>query len=306
MVILVFGGTGLVGQALKKLEPDWIYLGSRDGDLRNMENCIEIFEKYKPKKIIFLAALVGGLYKNLDGNYDMFLNNMKMQMNIIECCNNYNVKDGIFCLSTCIFPDKVEYPIKEEYLHKGPPHQSNYGYAYAKRNLEILCRMSNEKFKSNFKCISPTNIYGEYDNFNLTDSHVIPSLIHKAYLANKNNNNFTILGSGQTMRQFIYSGDVAKIIQTLISNPFIENSIFIATPENEYKIKDVGLIIAKNFNIPESRIKFNTNYQDGQYKKTCSNEKLMSILGNFEFTLLENGLKQTIDWFKNHYPNVRK
>ena len=303
--VIVFGGTGLVGRSLKYLQPSWIYLGSKDGDLRNMRKCIKIFQKYKPKKVIFLAALVGGLYKNLNANYEMFLDNMKMQMNIIECCNNFNIKDAVFCLSTCVYPNKVSYPIKEEYLHNGPPHSSNYGYAYAKRNLEIMCRLSNERFESNFKCITPTNIYGEYDNFDLKNGHVIPSLIHKAYLAKKNKIDFTILGSGKPLRQFIYSGDVAKVIETLLMNPFIKVDNVIVTLNEEISIKDLGYLIARNFEIPKKNIIFDTSFADGQYKKTCSNEKLLQNV-DINFTPLEDGLENTITWFKKHYPNVRK
>ena len=154
MTIVVFGGTGLVGSALKKIQSNWTYLGSKDGDLRNLRKCVKLFEKYKPTKVVFLAAIVGGLYKNLDANYDMYMDNMKMQMNIIECCNQYKIKQAIFCLSTCIFPDKVQYPIKEEYLHNGEPHPSNYGYAFAKRNLDIMKENVDNSMKKNINRVS--------------------------------------------------------------------------------------------------------------------------------------------------------
>ena len=306
MTILVFGGSGLVGTALKKLEPHWTYLSSRDGDLRNLRKCTKIFDKYQPEKVVFLAAIVGGLYKNLDSNYEMYMDNMKMQMNIIECCNNYKIKDAVFCLSTCIFPDKVEYPIKEKYLHNGPPHSSNMGYAYAKRNLQIMCELSNKRFGSNFKCITPTNIYGENDNFNLKNGHVIPSLIHKALLAQKNDEDFIILGSGKPLRQFIYSRDIAKIIHILLlNNRAIKDTNMILTSNEELSIEEVGLIIAKNFNIKLNKIKFDTRYSDGQYKKTCDNTILTNNI-NIDFTPFEDGIENTIRWFKEHYPHVRK
>ena len=305
MMTVVFGGSGLVGSALKKIKPNWIYLSSKDGDLRDFTKCKNLFEKYKPSKIVFLAAIVGGLYKNLNANYEMYMDNMKMQMNIIECCNKYKVKEGIFCLSTCVYPNKVRYPIKEEYLHIGEPHTSNYGYSFAKRNLEVMCRLSNQKFKSKFKCITPTNIYGEFDNFNLQNSHVIPGLIHKAYLSKKNNKNFILKGSGKSLRQFIYSGDVAKIITILLSNPFINSNNLIISPKQEISIKDVSIIIAKKFELNLNKIKYDTSYSDGQYKKTCDNSKLVENI-NLKLTSLEDGLEKTIQWFKLNYPNIRK
>lgn len=306
MTIIVFGGTGLVGSALKNLRPDWIYLGSKDGDLTIMSECIQIFDKYKPKHVIFLAGNIGGLYKNLNKNYQIYMDNMKMQMNVIECCNNYGIKNGIFCLSTCIFPNKVSYPIKEEYLHNGEPHPSNYGYAFAKRNMDVMCRLSNERYGSRFKCITPTNIYGENDNFSLENGHVIPSLIHKAYLAKKNNKKFKLRGTGKPLRQFIYSGDIAKIIELLITNPFLDCYNMILSPKNEISIKKIGEIIAKHFEI--EKVNFEKKYSDGQYKKTCDNSKLVETLNtlNIELTTLEEGLEKTIDWFKKNYENIRK
>lgn len=89
------------------------------------------------------------------------------------------------CLSTCIFPDKTHYPIDEGMIHNGPPHHSNYGYAYAKRMIDVLNRAYSEKkdVKTKYTSVVPTNIFGENDNFSLVDSHVIPGLIHKAYIA---------------------------------------------------------------------------------------------------------------------------
>ena len=103
----------------------------------------------------------------------MFENNLTINMNVVKCCHKYNVQRAIFCLSTCIFPDKVSYPITEDMLHEGPPHNSNYGYAYSKRMLQIQCQIYNQDYNREYICVIPTNIYGEHDNFSLMDAHVI-------------------------------------------------------------------------------------------------------------------------------------
>ena len=100
---------------------------------------------------------------------EMFEINVLINLNVIRVCHKLKVKKLISCLSTCIFPDKVKYPINEGMLHKGSPHDSNYGYAYAKRMLEIHSRLYREQYNDNFICIIPTNIYGEHDNFNLNN-----------------------------------------------------------------------------------------------------------------------------------------
>jgi len=304
METIVFGGSGLVGYALKQIKRDWIYLSSKDGDLRNLDTVDKLINKYKPKSVVFLAANVGGLYKNMKEGYKIFMDNLKMEMNIIETCNKYGIKNGVFCLSTCIYPDKTSYPIKEEYIHDGKPHDSNYGYSYAKRNLEVMCRLSNETFGSNFKCIIPTNIYGENDNFSLENGHVLPALIHKAYLVNKKvNETFEIKGDGNVLRQFIYSGDIAKLICKILN--LKKNEKFILSPEKEYLIKDIVKKISTKYNIPNEKIIY-TNDSTGQYKKTVSNEKIKKYFPDFIFTSLDEGLDKTIYWVNKNYDNMRK
>jgi GDP-L-fucose synthase len=308
--VLVFGGTGLIGTALKKIKPKWKYLSSHDGDLRYYENCEKIFKKYKYSKVIFLAANVGGLYKNLDHNYTMFHDNIRMAMNVIHCCNLYNIKDAIFCLSTCIFPDssaniKINELIHENNIHDGEPHHSNYGYAHSKRLIDVMCNLSNETFNSKFCCIIPTNIYGENDNFDLQDSHVIPALIHRAYIASQAKSHFIVKGTGKALRQFLYVDDVADIIAKLLENPIRPHKIIIA-PDEEISIKDLVLLIADEFCISHNNILYDYNKNDGQYKKTCSNELFKSYYSKFQFTELKYGIKHTCDWFKKNYPNIRK
>lgn len=109
---------------------------------------------------------------------------MNINQNVLNCAAEFKVKKCISCLSTCIFPDKTRYPITEEMLHDGPPHDSNYGYSYAKRYVDILNRALNDSENpALFTSVVPCNIFGMFDNYHLQDGHVIPSLIHKAYLA---------------------------------------------------------------------------------------------------------------------------
>jgi GDP-L-fucose synthase len=130
-----------------------------------------------------------------------------MQDNVMQECHQRRVTKLVSCLSTCIFPDETTYPIDETMIHDGAPHSSNEGYAYAKRMVDVQNRMYAAQHGANFTSVIPTNIYGKNDNFHLRDSHVIPGLIHKCYLARKSGEPFTIMGSGKPMRQFIYNKD---------------------------------------------------------------------------------------------------
>ncbi|KAJ3085379.1 GDP-L-fucose synthase [Quaeritorhiza haematococci] len=195
-VILITGGTGLVGKAIehvvnhstdprfgKREGEKWVFLSSKDGDLRDYSTAESLFQKYKPTCVIHLAAFVGGLFRNMKYKADFWRDNMRMNDNIIHLSHVYKVRKVVSCLSTCIFPDKTTYPIDESMIHNGPPHDSNFGYAYAKRMIDVMNRAYHEQYGCNFTSIVPTNIFGPHDNFNLEDSHVIPGLMHKCYLA---------------------------------------------------------------------------------------------------------------------------
>ena len=309
MIVLITGGSGLVGSALKKVvnkNKKFVFVNSKQYDLTSMEQTSKMFTEIKPTYVIHLAAYVGGLYKNMNNKIDMFEKNMMINYNIIKCCHDFNIKKCIACLSTCIFPDNIQYPIDENLLHLGPPHISNYGYAYAKRFLDIQCSLYRETHNSNFICIIPTNIYGEHDNFNLEDSHVIPALIHKCYVAKQNNEPFVVNGTGNPLRQFLYSEDLANIIiKILYSDKKIDNLIISVPEKDEISIRDVANKIARIFNYTESII-FDNNFSDGQYKKTVLNDKLINHFNDIQFTSIDKGLEETIKWFTNNYENARR
>jgi len=260
-VILVTGGTGLVGKGIEAFihspayktlsEEKWIFLSSKDADLTNYEQTKAAFEKHKPTHVIHLAAMVGGLFKNMRLKLQFYHQNLAMNINVLKICSELNVQKCISCLSTCIFPDKTTYPIDETMIHNGPPHPSNEGYAYAKRMLEVENRLYNESNPNGCKYVSvvPTNIFGPYDNYNLEDSHVIPGLIHKCHIAKEKGTDFVIWGSGKPLRQFIYSQDLGALFVWVLHN-YSENEPIILSvgEEDEVSIGDVAKMVAEAMN----------------------------------------------------------
>jgi GDP-L-fucose synthase len=221
-VVLVTGGSGLGGSAIRAYvegpgaacdesgwveRSTWVFLSSADGDLKVRADCEAIFARHRPTHCIHLAAKVGGLFANLREKVEFYRENVMMNDNVMECCRLHG-RDGqvaklVSYLSTCIFPDKTSYPIDETMLHQGPPHPSNEGYAYAKRMVDTMNRAYKEEYGCNFTSIIPTNIYGPSDNFSIENGHVIPGLIHKCYIAKRDNTPFSIWGSGTPLRQFM-------------------------------------------------------------------------------------------------------
>ena len=237
MKILITGGSGLVGNAINSIKSnynyDFLFISSKDCDLSNLELTQKLFISEKPEYVIHLAAYVGGLFKNSNQKVEMLEKNLIINYNVLKCCHDYNIKKCISCLSTCIFPDKINYPINEEMLHNGPPHNSNNAYAYAKRILEIHSKAYQEQYNDNFICIIPTNIYGPNDNYNLEDGHVIPSLIHRCYLSKEKKTKFIVRGTGKPLRQFIYSEDLAKLIMWVLEKYHEKENIILSVNEKE-------------------------------------------------------------------------
>jgi len=314
-VVLVTGGTGLYGKAIETFvsgsevhkAATWVFLSSKDGDLRDCAATEAIFQKHKPTHVIHLAAMVGGLFANMAKKVEFYRENTLINDNVMECCRIYEVKKLVSCLSTCIFPDKTSYPIDETMIHLGAPHPSNEGYAYAKRMIDVLNRCYADEYGCNFTAVIPTNIFGEHDNFSIQGGHVIPGLVHKCYLAKQSGEDFIVWGSGTPLRQFIYSLDLAELTVWVLDNYHEADPIILSVDEAaEVPIKDVAYMIADAMQFPHDRVKFDTTKADGQFKKTASNKKLRTLHPDFEFTPMADALKSTVSWFVDNYDSVRK
>ena len=300
MSLLVTGGTGLVGSAIKADTK----ISTKDVDLTNWDSTFELFGENKPTKVIHTAARVGGLGGNMNYKGEFFYENIMINTNVLEACRRVGVKKVVSFLSTCVFPDEVEYPLTEKKIHLGEPHNSNYPYAYAKRMAEVQSRAYNEQYDTNYVCVIPTNIYGPHDNFSISDGHVLPALLHKCYLAKQNNTDLKVWGSGKPLREFIYSEDVAKLSEWALDN-YEEQEPIILSTSDEISIKDVVDIIVDKFNF-KGNVIWQSDKPDGQFRKPSDNSKLKSYLPDFKFTPIEEGVEKTINWLTENYENIRK
>jgi GDP-L-fucose synthase len=300
--ILVTGGYGLVGSEFNN--SNFIPLSSSEADLKIRNEVDKIFQTIKFNGVIHCAAKVGGVGSNMFYKGQFFYDNIMINTNVIESARVNGIKNLVSFLSTCIFPNNVEYPLTESKIHLGPPHFSNDAYAYAKRMADIQIRSYREQYGLNYKSVIPTNIYGPNDNYSIENGHVIPSLIHKCYLARENKTDFEIWGTGKPLREFIFSKDVAKLTEWVLKNYNESEPIILSTSE-EISIKDVVGVIVELMNF-KGTVKWNINKPDGQFRKPSDNSKVKSYLPNFKFTPLYEGLKTTIDYFEKNYNIIRK
>ena len=309
MRILVLGSHGLIGKNLQDLvrydkDNEWFFAGRSDANLLIMSEVNKLFDMFKPTHVINLAAYVGGLYKNMNNGVEFFERNILINMNVMKA--SVYVEKLISVMSTCIFPDKVEYPLTEDKLHLGPPHPSNEGYSYAKRMIDVLSRNYNKQYGTKFVTVIPGNLYGPYDNFNIEDGHVIPALLHKMIIAKSTGEKINVCGSGKAVRQFTHASDLCKYLVWMLTN-YHEDEPLIVSSEDEYTISDVAKILCDELELDYNKdIIWDTSKSDGQLKKTNSNEKLKRLHPDVHFRTLREGLKETVQWFINSSDSCRK
>eukprot|EP01060_Flectonema_neradi_P022328 TRINITY_DN3058_c2_g1_i2.p1 TRINITY_DN3058_c2_g1~~TRINITY_DN3058_c2_g1_i2.p1 ORF type:complete len:327 (+),score=69.74 TRINITY_DN3058_c2_g1_i2:43-981(+) len=312
MRVLVTGGSGLAGRAVEELissennkQESWYFASSSDADLRDLEATRSLFEKIKPTHVLHLAAKVGGLLMNIEQPVEMYNDNIKINMNVMECSKELSVKKLVSTLSMCIFPQKVTYPINEDCLHEGLPSQDLMGYAQSKRMVDIMNRLYNKQYGMMFTSLIPTNIFGPHDNYSLKNAHVIPALMHKIYLAKKNGTPLEVVGTGTALRQFIYSADFAKIAVWSIRNYESVEPLIVSVPEShEVSIRDVVTILTSAMNF-EGEVVWKGG-PDGQLKKTADITRLQTAMGEIEFTDFKVGIRQAAEWFVANYEKARK
>ncbi|XP_077493667.1 GDP-L-fucose synthase-like [Amblyomma americanum] len=312
-VILVTGGTGLIGKAIETVTNEekrpgehWIFVSSKDADLTDKQQTEALFAKYKPTHVIHLAGTSAGLFRNMKYNLDILRDNMWINDNVLHTSFETGVQKVISCFSTCVFPYNTTYPVDETMIHEGPPHDSNFGYSYAKRLTDIQNRAYHAQHGCKFTAVIPVNVFGPYDNFNPEDGHVLSGLINRTHQAKLHGTPLEVWGSGKPLRQFIYSLDLARLIVWVLREySEVDPIILSGDEEDEVSIKDATRLITDAFDF-KGDVVFDTSKADGRFRKTASNKKLRRYLPDFKFTPIEKALKETVDWYVKNYETARK
>jgi GDP-L-fucose synthase len=299
MSLIITGGTGMVGSAIKHNYPQAEYL--------DRKSFHDLSFSVKGKNIIHLAAKVGGVKANTDEIADFYYVNSIINQKLLNHAFIGGANKVVSLLSTCVYPEEqyITYPLTEDQLHLGPPHPSNFGYAYAKRMVDVMSRAYRQQYGCNFITAIPNNLYGENDNFDLENSHVIPAIIRKVWEAKINDKSYVeCWGDGTPLREFTHSEDIVKILLFLLENYDEAEPINIGNTE-EHSIKQVAELICSILEY-NGEILWNTQMPAGQYRKPSSNQKLLDLGWDKKwYTSLEKGLTKTCKWVMLKYPNIR-
>ena len=304
--IFLAGHKGLVGSSLlnllkRKGYKNIITVDKKKLNLRDYKKVKKFFKNKKVEYLIMAAARAGGIIANSTNQKDFFIENVEIQNSLLQLALDKKVKRTIYLGTSCIYPKFAKNPISESSLLTGELEKTNQCYAIAKISGIKLSEALFEDYKLNIICIMPTNVYGNNDNFDKINGHVIPAMISKFIEAKKKSKKIVnLLGTGKPIREFIHSDDLAEaILKCLNVSSKKIDKIFkgklpilnIGTGEN-IKIINLAKMISKFSNF-SGTIKFDKRFPDGTYKKNL-NSKIIKKLGWKPRINLKNGLKEDI------------
>ncbi len=279
--IYIAGHRGMVGSAihrklLKEGFTNFVTRTSKELDLRNQQAVADFFAKEKPEYVFLAAAKVGGIVANNTYRADFIYENTMIQSNVIHYSYVNGVKKLMFLGSSCIYPKLAPQPLKEEYLLTGLLEETNEPYAIAKISGIKMCDAYRSQYGCNFISVMPTNLYGENDNYDLNNSHVLPALIRKFHTAKKENKpTVEIWGTGTPMREFLHANDLADACFFLMQNYNEPGLVNIGVGE-DITIKDLALLVKKIVGYTGD-LKFDTSKPDGTPRKLMDVSKLHSF-----------------------------
>ncbi len=294
--ILICGGHGFLGKHLRELIPNAICPTHEDCDFRRQWMVEWYLSKNKPNIIINLAARVGGIGYNQENPATLFYDNAIMGINLMNTAFEMEVEKFVQLGTICGYPKFTLVPFKEEDLWNGYPEPTNAPYGLAKKMLLVMAQAYRKQYGMNIIYLLPVNLYGEGDNFNPHNSHVIPAMIRKFVEAvDKGAPKVELWGTGTPTREFLYVKDAARAIYLATENYDKGDPINLGSGQ-EITIKDLAEKI-KLYTGFKGEIVYQTDKPDGQPRRCLDTTKAFKEFGFKAAMPLDEGLRRTIVWY---------
>lgn len=296
--LLVTGGSGLLGSALRELRPQAVFLTSADGDLRHFNVANKIFERIRPSTILHCAGLVGGVKANAAQNSRFFEDNTLINTSVLSAARRLRIPRLVSILSTCAFPMFSDRATTEDDLQTALPYNGNAGYGYAKRMLDLHTRLAAKDEGLAWTTLTPVTMYGPHDSFDVEQGHVVGSLIRRCWDAKMTGAPYVVWGSGRAVRQFVFARDVARVALEAVER-HLEPTTTIIAADSGIAIRSLAEAIAGVMAYTGS-ILFDQSQPEGVPIKRIQSASFPRLFPAFEFTDLRTGLAETVRWFAQH------
>ncbi len=299
--ILVTGAHGFLGHHIvpelqKAFDAEFVCPTRADYELLDPGVPARMLADIQPDCVVHLAAKSGGIIDNKNRPADYFYDNLAMNTAVFDASFKAGVKKFLTLMGGCSYPATATSPIGEDQMWNGLPQIESVGYSTAKKMLLIQSWAYRKQHDFNSLVLIPGNVYGEWDNFNLEQSHVIPAMIRKYVEAqDAGRPTMTAFGSGKPTRDFVYAGDVAATIPWFLANYNSSEPINISAGRR-ISIRELAETVKKVTGFT-GEIVWDTSKPDGQMDKIFDVTRLHQ-LGLACSTTLEEGLRRTTDWFR--------
>jgi len=316
--IFVVGHKGMVGSAIvRQLSKDpevTLLLAARSElDLRDGAAVHAYMQRNKPDRVFFAAARVGGILANTSYPAEFITDNLVIQSNVIQAAYDAGVHKLLFLGSSCIYPQLAKQPMSEDCLLTGTLEPSNEPYAIAKIAGIKMCESYNRQYGVDYRCVMPTNLYGQNDNFHPQNSHVIPAMMPRFHEAKITSAQRVIVwGTGKPMREFLHVDDLAAACVHVMNLPGDEFSAAVSNPMcshinvgtgRDVTIAELANTMARVVGF-EGDIEFDTSKPDGTPRKLLDVSRLSSLDWHYSVEL-EQGLEMTYQWFLDNLDELR-
>ncbi len=298
--ILVTGATGFLGHHIlprlrETFEAEFVCVSSKDYDLLKPGTPEKMIRDVQPDCVVHLAAKSGGIVDNRNRPAQYYYDNIVFCTHVMHEAWRGGAKKFLALMGGCSYPGTATSPIDEDQMWNGLPQVDSLGYSIAKKMLLIQSWAYRKQYGFNAVTLIPGNLYGEWDNFNLEQAHVIPAMIRKYIEAKEaGRKEMTAFGTGRPTRDFVYAGDVAATIPWFLANYDSSDPVNISAGRR-ISIRELADTVKKVTGFP-GEIVWDTTKPDGQIDKIFDVRRLHS-LGLSCDTTLEAGLKRTAEWF---------
>jgi len=304
--VLVTGAGGVLGTAMKAIvdagSAEFVFVTRSDFDLCDPVQTRHLIAEIVPDAVIHLAALSGGVALSRCRPATQLRDNVLMTINVLEASLQIPVAKVVMTLSSGMYPPTAPQPIREEMIHSGPPHESNYAYALAKRLIEPAVRAYRHEHRLNVVGLVPNGIFGEGDDFSLESASMPAALIRRLFEQRNGSEPIVVWGDGSPLRELTYSRDMARAFLWCLEHYDLGQILNVGTPE-EVSVRDVAHAIASVLSIDCRRVVFDRTKPSGVPRKKTDVSRFVSMSG-FGFTSFRQALPQVVEWFAQNYEAI--